>query len=564
MPIRDQLRDDADRDLDRRAPAERQTDGCAHAREIGQRTSELALAMQDAAQHRVHLATAADHAEIAMRTTKQLRERLLVAGVVARDDDEVVAIVEIAEQIAELVDVGGLASRIAERGMLEQLVAIVEDAHAEARGARERCQRLRDVPRSDHEQSRLRLQEFHEHLHATAAAHPEIPHEMRFDTPRPAVPQALPARVEHLRLDRPATDGADLIAVLTQQEPRTDHLGGGARPLDHGGQRRDRTGGSVEDLDDRPRHVDCGGAAERSGATLLHCKTMIALQRQDPAPACYVRPRRRCRIVGIAGGRESAMRAITITLFLVASLAGCDTKPKEEEKAPSKKGVFDLKQAPPTTASKEELEEARRKAGFKSNEEVMAEARAKDQKNGKIWIKERLKDYRKLVDDVKKEVDDIEKSASKWKDAKAFDAWNDKYKKDVSKLMKGYDELTAKGTEGSDTQTMLAEAMRAWEDLRGDLGPEIATKEKEEAFKAALANIRKELDEFSKALDEIEKDDSLVPEPAEGEAKPDEGKGEGKAEAKGEGKADEKKADKDEKKADKDEKKADKDEKKGG
>ncbi|HWB75475.1 MAG TPA: hypothetical protein VG755_10985 [Nannocystaceae bacterium] len=223
------------------------------------------------------------------------------------------------------------------------------------------------------------------------------------------------------------------------------------------------------------------------------------------------------------------MRAITITLFLVASLAGCDTKPKEEDKAPSKKGVFDLKQAPPTTASKEELEEARRKAGFKSNEEVMAEARAKDQKNGKIWIKERLKDYRKLVDDVKKEVDDIEKSASKWKDAKAFEAWNEKYKKDVSKLMKGYDELTAKGTEGSDTQTMLAEAMRAWEDLRGDLGPEIATKEKEEAFKAALANIRKELDEFSKALDEIEKDDSLVAEPAEGEAKPDEGKGEAKA-----------------------------------
>lgn len=257
------------------------------------------------------------------------------------------------------------------------------------------------------------------------------------------------------------------------------------------------------------------------------------------------------------------MRAITITLFLVASLAGCDTKPKEEEKAPSKKGVFDLKQAPPTTASKEELEEARRKAGFKSNEEVMAEARAKDQQNGKIWIKERLKDYRKLVDDVRKEVDDIEKSAPKWKDAKAFDAWNDKYKKDVSKLMKGYDELTAKGSEGSDTQTMLGEAMRAWEDLRGDLGPEIATKEKEEKFKAALANIRKELDEFSKALDEIEKDDSLVAEPAEGEPKPDEGKADGAA-AKDKDK-DEKKADKE---ADKAEKKADKeakkDEKKGG
>ncbi len=247
------------------------------------------------------------------------------------------------------------------------------------------------------------------------------------------------------------------------------------------------------------------------------------------------------------------MRPITITLLLVASLAACDNS-KPEEKAPSKKSVFDLKQAPPGTASKEELEEARRKAGFKSNEQVMAEARAKDQQNGKIWIKERLKDYRKLVDDVRKKVDEIEKSAPKWKDAKAFEAWNEKYKKDVSKLMKGYDELTAKGTEGSDTQTMLAEAMRAWEDLRGDLGPEIAAKEKEEAFKNALAAIRKELDEFSKALDEIEKDDSLVPAPAEGEGKAEgDAKAEGKAdEKKAEGKADEKKAEgkADEKKAD--------------
>jgi hypothetical protein len=237
------------------------------------------------------------------------------------------------------------------------------------------------------------------------------------------------------------------------------------------------------------------------------------------------------------------IRPIILTLSLVASLAACDNN-KPEEKAPSKKGVFDLKQSSSSTATKEELEEARRKAGFKSNEEVMAEARAKDSLNGKLWIKERLKDYRKLVDDVRKKVDEIEKSAPKWKDAKAFEAWNDKYKKDVSKLMKGYDELTAKGTEGSDTQSVLAEAMRAWEDLRGDLGPEIAN-EKEEAFKGALANIRTKLDEFAKALDAIEKDDTVVPAPVEGEAK-----AEGKADDK---KADDEKADKkaDDEKADK-------------
>ncbi|MBC8073437.1 MAG: hypothetical protein IAG13_34270 [Deltaproteobacteria bacterium] len=262
------------------------------------------------------------------------------------------------------------------------------------------------------------------------------------------------------------------------------------------------------------------------------------------------------------------MRPITISLVLVASLVGCDT-PRVEEKAPSKKGVFDLKQSSNSTASKEELEEARRKAGFKSNEEVMAEAREKDSRNGKLWVKERLKDYRKMVEDIRKKVDEIEKSAPKWKDAKAFESWNEKYKKDVSKLKKEYDELTAKGSEGSDTQTILAEAMRAWEDLRGDLGPGLAT-EKKEAFEGALTNIRAKLDEFSKAVDAIEKDDTLVPEPAEGEAK-EEGKADAKAdEKKADAKADEKKADAkaDEKKADAkaDEKKADAkaDEKKAG
>jgi hypothetical protein len=226
----------------------------------------------------------------------------------------------------------------------------------------------------------------------------------------------------------------------------------------------------------------------------------------------------------------------TILPLVFASLAvvGCDNSaPTEEKKQDKGKTAFDLKQGPPKQ-SKEELEAARKKAGFKTNEEVMEEAKAKYERDSKIYIKERIKDYRKLLDDVRKKIDEIEKSAPKWAEKPAsFESWNEKYKKDVSKITKGYDELTAKGSEGGNTQSLLGTAIQAWEDLGRDLGPEIS---KQEAFATTLSGIRTQLDAVAKELDAIEKDDTLVAEPAPGE----EGKAEGKADEK---KADEKKAD---------------------
>jgi len=242
------------------------------------------------------------------------------------------------------------------------------------------------------------------------------------------------------------------------------------------------------------------------------------------------------------------MRSIIVSVaFLSFAPLGCDSAPTEEKKADKGKTAFDLKQGAPKQ-SKEELDAARKKAGFKSNEEVMEEAKAKYENDSKVYIKERVKDYRKLLDDVRKKLDEIEKAAPKWADKPAaFESWNEKYKKDVSKLIKGYDELTAKGSEGGNTQSVLGTAIQAWEDLGRDLGPEIS---KQEAFATTLAGIRTQLDAVSKEIDAIEKDDTLVAEPAPGE--------DGKADAKADAKADEKKPDEkkpDEKKAD--EKKAD-------
>jgi hypothetical protein len=238
---------------------------------------------------------------------------------------------------------------------------------------------------------------------------------------------------------------------------------------------------------------------------------------------------------------RSVVSLCFVSLVSLVSIGGCDNTRTEEKAQDKGKTAFDLKQTPSTKKSQAELEEARRKAGFKSNEEVMAEAKEKYERDSKVYIKEHLADYRKLLADVRKKLDEVEKAAPKWANAAAFESWNEKYKKDVSKIIKGYDELTKKGSEGGNTQSQLGGAIQAWEDLGGDLGPEIA---KQEAFATTLAEIRKQLDAVGTVLDEIEKDETLVatPEPGpEGDAKA----GDAKA---GDAKADDKKAD--DKKAD--------------
>jgi hypothetical protein len=233
---------------------------------------------------------------------------------------------------------------------------------------------------------------------------------------------------------------------------------------------------------------------------------------------------------------RSVVSLCFVSLVSLVSIGGCDNTRTEEKAQDKGKTAFDLKQTPSTKKSQAELEEARRKAGFKSNEEVMAEAKEKYERDSKVYIKEHLADYRKLLADVRKKLDEVEKAAPKWANAAAFESWNEKYKKDVSKIIKGYDELTKKGSEGGNTQSQLGGAIQAWEDLGGDLGPEIA---KQEAFATTLAEIRKQLDAVGTVLDEIEKDETLVatPEPGpEGDAKA----GDAKA---GDAKADDKKAD---------------------
>lgn len=214
---------------------------------------------------------------------------------------------------------------------------------------------------------------------------------------------------------------------------------------------------------------------------------------------------------------------VALGLFVCTAAFACDnTNRIEKDLPPAAKNLADMKQKPTSTASKAELEEARKKAGFKSYEEQLAEAKAASEHDSKLYIKGKLADYRKLVEAVRKKIDEVEKAATKWADAKdaqkQFDKFVEKYKKDASELTKSYDELTGKGLEGGDTQVIFADAMNDWENLRGDLAPDIA---KQERFAPSLAELRAKLDKLSQALDAIEKDDTLTDAAAAPDAKAD-------------------------------------------
>ncbi len=240
------------------------------------------------------------------------------------------------------------------------------------------------------------------------------------------------------------------------------------------------------------------------------------------------------------------MRSVVVLgLFACCAVVACDNANRvEKDLPPPAKNLADMKQKSTSTASKAELEEARRKAGFKSYEEQLAEAKVASEADAKLYIKGKLADYRKLLGSVRKKLDEVEKAAQKWADAKdaqkQFDKFVEKYKADTRELYKGYDELTGKGLEGGDTQVTLAEAMRGWDDLREDLAPDIG---KQEGFGQALATIRGKLDEVSKALDAIEKDEAL------GDAAAGDKKADDKADKKADDKADKKADDKADKKA---------------
>lgn len=199
------------------------------------------------------------------------------------------------------------------------------------------------------------------------------------------------------------------------------------------------------------------------------------------------------------------------SLALLFAVIGCD---RREQVTPTKtKNLNELKQAT-AEMSDEELEKARKVAGWKSNDELLADAKDEYERTSKIYIKTRIANYRKLVDDIRKQVGAVEKEASSWQASKdpqkAVASFSARAKKEKTAILARYDEITAKGTEGGNTQVALADAIATWEALLGQSSTEMV---ESQSFDSRLAEVRKKLDAVSKTLDAIEKDATLVAAP---------------------------------------------------
>jgi hypothetical protein len=207
------------------------------------------------------------------------------------------------------------------------------------------------------------------------------------------------------------------------------------------------------------------------------------------------------------------MFAPVLSLLL---LAGCDSggekKSIADQIGPPTKSLADLKQE--STVSKEEQERIRKEMGFVNKadkEKEEAEKIAKEMEaSERAWIKTRLKDYRKLNEDTKKYLDDLEKEAGKWAAAKdpqkAFDKNGKSFKDRERELIKQIDKLSEKSTKGGNTQAEYNKLFRPLDESIPNLGPEVSA---DPAFADLLKNSRTQLDALNKALDDIEKDETI-------------------------------------------------------
>lgn len=208
-----------------------------------------------------------------------------------------------------------------------------------------------------------------------------------------------------------------------------------------------------------------------------------------------------------------AGRLATSSLLVLGIAVGCggggERKSIADQIGPASKMRTEVKKKD-DKRSAEELKEARKKAGFVDQDELAAENAKMFEKSAREYVKTRMKEYREFMTSFRESLDDIEKQAQAFTKAKdpqkAFDKWRAEFGKRAKTLMKTYDALTGNGAEGGNTQAILSKAFRAWENLKADLSPDVG---KNERFAEILKEIRGNLDEVDKALEDIDKDESL-------------------------------------------------------
>ena len=180
-------------------------------------------------------------------------------------------------------------------------------------------------------------------------------------------------------------------------------------------------------------------------------------------------------------------RRMSFVLISAALLGGCrPSAPADPEPVQPEPNAGVLAEAgpqpspaeapPPVDASADELAEARRAAGFKSPEEQLAEAKALYQQHERDYIKQRLPEYRALLETLRQL-------------AARADKPDVAFKKRLGAFRRDYDLLTEQGTRGGDAQYDLARAVDAFDELLAQ-----PTSERQQELRRRLLVVEDELD----------------------------------------------------------------------
>ncbi len=198
-------------------------------------------------------------------------------------------------------------------------------------------------------------------------------------------------------------------------------------------------------------------------------------------------------------------------LALALSACGGEKKSIADQIGPASKKPSEAKAAKKTTMSPEELAEARRKAGFVDPDEERAKVAKEMERGEREYVKTRLKEFRGLTKDFEDRIAELEKAAAKWAKAKdpqrPFDKFKSKFMKPARKLMKTQVKLSENNARGGKTNELLIMALRTWDDLLNDLGPDLASNER---YPEIIKEVREQLAKTNEYLDGIENDEDLV------------------------------------------------------
>jgi hypothetical protein len=200
------------------------------------------------------------------------------------------------------------------------------------------------------------------------------------------------------------------------------------------------------------------------------------------------------------------MRRRFAAAFLVVT--GCGER---EPPPPARVEVAAPAPAGPTAMTPDELAETRRKSGFQDSAALAEERAAARERVARVYVRSQLASYRAVVKQLRLSADEIDRAARRWLKAgdpqRAYDRWRGGFRRRSEKITISYQRLDDDGLDGGQAQLLLAQAYRRWEDLKEDLGGEVAD---DQRFAGLVAGLREALDEVARLLDDIEHDEELA------------------------------------------------------